>query len=209
VKLANKMDTNSEINALQIAFDQIVDDQTYKDGVKWGKPRSGHTEASIESHIQELENNLHVLSSNWQVSATEYWKLRILIHTHDTLKNQSIPGVPIHDSHSHATLARKFLARFLDDKDLLNMVQFHDELWALYRQFINRGEYNHSRLERLIRTIEDWRLFLLLCIIDNCTAGKNDDSIKWGLSEVGKYIDLNALDIKEEMITELFHQSRP
>ena len=64
----------------------------------------------------------------------EYWKLRLLVHTHDSFKAESKPGVAITDPRSHASLARAFLATHCDDPDLLAMVQFHDEPFALYRQ---------------------------------------------------------------------------
>ena len=40
--------------------------------------------------------------------------------------------MPITDPKSHASLARGFLATHCDDADLLAMLQYHDEPFALY-----------------------------------------------------------------------------
>jgi hypothetical protein len=61
-------------------------------------------------------------------------KLQILIHTHDTFKADAAEGVAIVDGRSHASLARQFLSGLCNDRDLLNMVQYHDEPRALWRQ---------------------------------------------------------------------------
>ena len=80
---------------------------------------------------------------------------------------------------SHASLARGFLAEFCDDADLLAMVQWHDEPFALYRGFCERGEIDAGRLEGLIRAIGDWDLFLGFCVVDGCTGGKSRDALRW------------------------------
>ncbi len=64
--------------------------------------------------------NLGVLRP--KLSEEEYWKLKLLIHTRDTFKGESQPGVSITDPRSHASLARAFLTTHCDDADLLAMV---------------------------------------------------------------------------------------
>ena len=161
----------------QSAFASITSDARYLANLDWGKPRRGHPEATVRAHIAELEANLEALRP--KLSKSDFWKLRLLIHTHDTFKADATPGVAITDPRSHASLARAFLAEFCDDADLLAMVQYHDEPFALYRQVEAKGRFNSERLDALIAAIEDWNLFLAFNLIDGCTAGKSREPLRW------------------------------
>ena len=121
----------------------------------------------------------------------------VLIHTHDSFKGESQPGVPITDPKSHASLARAFLADHCDDADLLAMVQYHDEPFALYRQFESKGKYNQHRFNALLKSIRDWNLFLAFNIIDGCTRGKSREPLHWLFREVAGKVDsqFTAADI--------------
>jgi|SRR5579884_919688 len=166
---------------MQQIFKKILKDPRYKANLDWGKPRNGHPEGTIRAHIAELERNLDALIP--EITEEQYWKLRVLIHTHDTFKADAKPGAAITDPESHASLARQFLAEYCQDSDLLNMVQYHDESFALWRHAQLRSKHYEERLERLLDTIEDWELFLLFNIIDGCTAGKDREPIRWFLDE--------------------------
>jgi hypothetical protein len=159
---------------------QIIRDPAYLRNIGYGVPRSGHPEGSVKAHIEELEANLETLKN--RVSEEEYWKLKFLIHVHDTFKAESAKGVSISDPRSHASLARESASRYTDDADLLNMVQYHDEGFALYRQYLTSKGHNpgyDERLTNLLHTIRDWDLFLIFNIIDGCTEGKDSDKIEW------------------------------
>src|SRR3569832_2019614 len=97
-------------------------DPRYQSNLEYGKPRSGHPEGKLKYHIAELEENLEKLVSRASrgISEEQYWKLKFLIHVHDTFKADAIPNEPITRPNSHASLAKKFAAEFIDDEDLLN-----------------------------------------------------------------------------------------
>jgi hypothetical protein len=158
------------LNALQA-------DPRYLRNLEWGEARPGHPEGTVRAHIAELERNLDALRS--KLSLNECWKLRLLIHTHDTLKGEADEGAPIAAPNSHASLARRFLADFSDDPDLLAMVQYHDEPFALWRQYESQGACNQDRLRSLLAGIHDWDLFLAFNIIDGCTEGKDRQPLYW------------------------------
>ncbi|QDT52081.1 hypothetical protein Pan44_00890 [Caulifigura coniformis] len=162
---------------------RIQGDPRYQSNLDWGKPRSGHPEGSVRAHIAELERNLNRLRP--RLTALEAAKLRVLIHTHDTFKGDAAEGVPITDPRSHASLARAFLQEYCDDPDLLAMVQWHDEPYALWRQWKHRHVLNSQRLEALISRISDWNLFLAFNLVDGCTDGKDRDCLHWFLGLVG------------------------
>lgn len=160
----------------------VMSDPRYLSNLDWGEPRRGHPEGTVRAHIVELERNLKRLRR--RLTAEECDKLRLLIHVHDTFKPEAKSGVPIVDPRSHGSLARAFLAEFCDDADLLAMVQFHDEPFALWQQVVSKGAYNPDRLNALLDGIEDWNLFLAFLIIDGCTAGKDRAGLRWFFGEV-------------------------
>ena len=175
---------------MQQIFAKITADPRYQRNLDWGEPRAGHPEGTVRAHIAELEQILEKVRP--KVSDENYWKLKILIHVHDTFKGEARQGVSISDPQSHASLARQFLAGYLrvegleqaEAEDLLNMVQYHDEGHALWRQFAERGRYNQERFAKLLETITDWNLFLWFVVIDGSTEGKGRESLEWFVNEV-------------------------
>lgn len=161
----------------QEIFNAIASDARYQRNLDWGEVRPGHPEGTVRAHIAELERNLDELRP--KLSETDYWRLKVLIHTHDTFKGEAQRGAPIMAPNSHASLARAFLAEFCDDADLLAMVQYHDEPFALWRQSRFKGRVNEERLAALLTNIRDWNLFLAFNIIDGCTEGKERDALRW------------------------------
>jgi hypothetical protein len=102
------------MNDYKEMLDSIMRDPRYQRNLDWGKARSGHPEGKVRAHIAELERNLEALRH--KLAETDYWRLRVLIHTHDTFKAEAQPGAPITSPNSHASLARVFLADFCDDR---------------------------------------------------------------------------------------------
>lgn len=165
------------MNEYERIFAGLTRDDRYLANLDWGQPRRGHPEGTVRAHIAELERNLDRLRP--RLTEEEAWKLRVLIHTHDTFKGEAKSGVPITHPRSHASLARAFLAEFCQDEDLLAMVQLHDEPYALYQQHLHRGSHNVARLEALLAAIRDWNLFSAFLLIDGCTEGKDRGTLQW------------------------------
>lgn len=171
-------------------FESLTHDPRYLAHLDWGEAREGHPEGTIRAHIEELERNLDQLRP--KLSEEECIKLKILIHTHDTFKSLAKPGVAITDDRSHASLARAFLAEFCNDADLLAMVQFHDEPYALWRQAESKnGPFNQVRFTGLLNAIQDWNLFLAFLLIDGCTEGKDRESLVWFFEQVDGKVPSN------------------
>ena len=169
------------------AFTAVVADPRYLSNLDWGEARPGHPEGTVRAHIAEIEPNLEALRP--KLTDEEYWKLKLLIHVHDSFKAESRPGVAITDPRSHASLARQFLATHCDDADLLAMVQYHDEPFALYRQVESKGKYNQDRFSALLKAIRDWDLFLAFNIIDGCTSGKSREPLYWLFRETAGKVE--------------------
>ena len=178
-------------------FQAVTGDECYARNVEWGEPRAGHPEGKIKAHIAELERN--AAAFRHRLSEDEFWKLRVLIHVHDTFKGEAREGARITDPHSHASLARRFLAGFTNDANLLSVVQFHDEPYALWRQVQHRHHYDQKRFDALLATIQGWDLFLAFLIVDGSTAGKSREPLHWFFHEVAGRVDsqFTAGDILE------------
>lgn len=161
-------------------------DPRYQRNIEYGEPRPGHPEGKVRFHIADLESNLEQLTRRG-ISPEEYWKLRFLIHVHDTFKAEAQKDVPILHPRSHASLAREYASQYTDDPDLLNMIQYHDQNYSLWRGYLHKGYYNKESFQRLIDTIQDWNLFLMFIIIDGRTQGKDISKLIWFINEVKKY----------------------
>lgn len=182
------------MNHYKSMFEAIIAHPKYAQGILYGKPRRGHSEGSVQLHIQELDQNLERMKQTVLLSPDEFWKLRVLIHVHDTFKKWATRDCPIDDVNSHATLARKFLSEFTADLDLLRMVQWHDENFALWKQFKKNDNYDHKRLEERTLKIEELDLFVMFTIIDGCTLSKMEladkerpDKLRWFVEELNTY----------------------
>jgi hypothetical protein len=157
---------------------RITADPRYQRNLAWGKPRSGHPEGTIAAHIRDLERNLDRLRG--KLADDEIAKLRILIHVHDTFKPDATDGVPIRHPRSHASLARAFLAEFTDDAELLDIVQYHDEPYALFlRARRGAAPADPARWAALKQRVRDWDLFLAFVLSDGSTAGKGQQPLIW------------------------------
>ena len=168
------------------ALTRLLADERYACHLDWGEPRHGHPEGSLRAHIADLEANARHLAP--LLSETDGWRLQLLIHAHDTFKPEAAQGARITDPHSHASLARAFLAEFCpDDADLLNMVQFHDEPYALWRQE-RHGKLDRARLDALFARLHDWDLFLAFLIVDGSTEGKGREPLHWFLGESARRV---------------------
>jgi hypothetical protein len=168
-------------------FDGLTRDERYLANLDWGQPRRGHPEGTVRAHIEELEQNLIRLRG--RLTDEESWKLRLLIHTHDSFKAEALAGVAISNPRSHASLARAFLAEFCQEEDLLAMVQLHDEPYALWKRQQHRASPDADRFEKLLAAIHDWNLFSAFLLIDGCTAGKDRGSLQWFFAEIAGRVE--------------------
>jgi hypothetical protein len=183
---------NEYADRLRQLFDSVLADPRYQRNLDWGEPRPGHPEGTVRAHIEELELNLGAIRPF--VTDETCWKLRILIHAHDTFKREATEGVAIADPRSHASRARAFLQEHGADDVLLMIAQYHDEPYALWRQFQNSGAYRLERFEHLLRSVTDWDLFRLFLLIDGTTDGKSEEPLTWFLNEVDGKVP-SALDL--------------
>lgn len=181
------MEIKNDAVKLQEIIAQIRADPQYQNNIEYGEPRPGHPEGKIKYHIADLESNLEQLIHRG-ISPEQYWKLKFLIHVHDTFKAEAERDVPPLHPRSHATLAREYASRYIADPDLLNMIQFHDQNYYLWVDHIENDSYDSEVFQHLIHTVQDWDLFLMFTIIDGRTRGKDISKLVWFIKEVNKYM---------------------
>lgn len=167
-------------------IDLIKADPRYQKNIEYGQPRDGHPEGKVKFHIADLEANLEILTEKG-VSNSDYWKLKFIIYVHDSFKAEAQKETPTTHPKNHASLAREYASRFTSDTDLLNMIQFHDENYCLWQEYLQTGSYDKARFNKILNVIKNWNLFLMFIIIDGCTEGKDLAKIPWFIEEVRKY----------------------
>lgn len=138
----------------------ILSDERYVRNVEYGAPRPGHAEGKVKLYIDELEANLEQFRTSGWVDEQQYWKLRVLIHVHDSFKAESKRNVAITDPDSHASIASRYLAQYTEDPDLLAICQYHDLGYAVYRKFKETGRIDEQRLDEVVSQISDIDLYL-------------------------------------------------
>ncbi|MBI5823486.1 MAG: hypothetical protein HZB18_05620 [Chloroflexi bacterium] len=167
-------------------IEKIKADPRYQRNIEYGEPRSGHPEGKVKFHIADLEANLELLREKMP-GEEEYWKLKFMIHVHDAFKAEAEKNSPTLHPRNHATLAREYASQFTGDADLLNMIQFHDENYKLWKEYSQTGSYDKQGFQNLLEAVKNWDLFLLFMIIDGCTRGKDYSKLGWFINEVKKY----------------------
>lgn len=160
---------------LEAAF---LRDPEFVRGLQWGVPRYGHPEGTIWRHILEVNQNIDALP----VTEEERRKLRLISWVHDTFKHLEHRGQPRDWKRHHSVFARNFLARYVDDEKLLNVVELHDEAyycWRLGHLYGKPGE-SERRLARIRERVGDyWQLYYLFFKCDTSTGDKNPAPLEW------------------------------
>jgi len=80
------------------------------------------------------------------------------------------------------------LSKYISDSDLLNIVQLHDEPFAIWKKHRYGGDHTES-FGRLVEMIKDWDLFLAFLIVDGCTDGKSTEPLNWFFAEIQDRIE--------------------
>ena len=150
-----------------------------QEGLLWGVPRYGHPEGEVYRHVKEVLDNINALPN---LSTADRRYLRLIAYIHDTFKYQEDKSPPRRWEQHHAVLAKRFLARFTEDQLLLTLVQYHDEVYYIWRDEVIFNEKIRAaqRLEHLLNRLEGAnQLYYLFFKCDTCTGDKNPAPIHW------------------------------
>ena len=157
---------------------QFFQNPEFQEGLFWGIPRFGHPEGKVIYHIREVLDNIDKLSIN----PVQRRQLRIVTFVHDTFKYREHRGTPRDWTKHHAVLAKLFLENYTDDQLLLDLTEFHDDAYYIWRtKFqLQDKQLGATRLEELYKRFDNnMQLYYLFFKCDTCTGDKNPAPLKW------------------------------
>jgi hypothetical protein len=162
----------------------VCADPEWQAGAAWGTPRPGHPEGSVAAHVAGVLANIDRLAT----SPAERGKLRFIALLHDACKVKVDESRARTGDNSHAVLARRMAERFTDDREVLEVIELHDEAYNSWRAFsqgrVRRAEERIRVLvERLGPALPLFRQFFRA---DNAVPGKEQEPLTWFESRAGK-----------------------
>ncbi len=158
--------------------ERLLDQPDIRRGLKWGQPRFGHPEGKVGLHVREVLDNL----DRMELCPDTRAMLRIVAIVHDAFKWQEPHTFPRNWNLHHGRLARLFLESLLDNHLLLDLVEWHDEGWYIWRYlFVEEKPWvAQHRLEALIRRFgAQIQTYYLFFKADTCTGDKLRSPIEW------------------------------
>ena len=158
---------------------QLLGLTEFRKGLFWGKPRFGHPEGMVVYHIKEVLDNIHKL----KVDNDTRERLRTIAYSHDTFKylEEKIGKGPDRSNH-HSVLARKFMEDYTTDKNLLDVIEYHDEAYYCWRlqHLYNRKEEGTARMNEMLSKLNgNIQLFYLFFKCDTRTGDKIQAPLHW------------------------------
>src|SRR5215216_415988 len=107
---------------------ELASDPAMLRGLAWGRPRPGHPEGSVGSHVADL------LTAITEPAGRRRDELRFLALVHDALKHRVRPDAAFSlDNDQHGVLARRFAERYTADRRVLCTLELHDEPYHIWR----------------------------------------------------------------------------
>lgn len=159
---------------------RIISDPEFIQGAGYGKPRSGHPEGQVVYHIREVLDNVDKMPKDYPYRK----ELRLIALIHDTFKYKVDHTKPKVGMNHHAMIARKFAEKFNLHKDLLDIIEWHDEAYNSWQEGSRRGNWYKAekRASELLRKLENddrFNLYLEFYSCDNRTGDKEQDNYDW------------------------------
>lgn len=150
------------------------------EGLAWGEPRAGHPEGAVGAHVADLLERL----DRERLEPADREVLRFITIVHDAFKNKVRQRLPRVGENHHAMRARRFAERFVDDERILAAIELHDRPYAIWRKMRKKGRLDEAALERMLKRIPDYALFLRFIELDGSAEGKRPEPIDWFREEL-------------------------
>ena len=157
----------------------ILQDKIFQKGALWGKPRRGHPEGKVIYHIREVLDNVEKVVEDDVMRR----QLRLITIIHDTFKFQEDTSSPRDWDKHHALIARNFAERFIDDDEILDIIELHDEAYYCWRweNKYSKPEIAKRRKQNLLDRIgkENMQLYYMFFKCDTQTGDKTQEPVAW------------------------------
>jgi hypothetical protein len=158
----------------------ITQDPDLLAGLGWGKPRAGHPEGGVGTHVRDLLEAIDQAGD----AGEDRLALRFVALVHDSFKYRVHEWLPKTGANHHAARARRFAERYTGDERVLGVIEQHDRPYALWRKMRRRGELDEGGFQAMMDGIPDPRLFLRFVELDGGTEGKKPEPIEWFRGEL-------------------------
>lgn len=156
---------------------KIYNDEEFKKGLSFGKPRPGHPEGQVMYHIEEVLENVEKYCDDDNREA-----LRLIAIIHDSFKHKVNYDKPRVGKNHHGYKARKFAQKYIDDGGILDIIQHHDEAYNAWSMGVRRGDWKGAkkRVRKLIELLGDnLELYTVFYRCDNETGDKTNECYNW------------------------------
>jgi hypothetical protein len=157
---------------------RIAADPDWLAGLDYGRPRRGHPEGAVRHHIADVLANVDDVA----LDEDDRRRLRLAALAHDTFKYRAPEstarvGTPGH----HGSLAARFLERIgVDDPELVEVVEWHDEAFAAWMGSRRNRTRAEGRARELVERLGPaLPLYLRFFRADNATEGKTPQPVEW------------------------------
>lgn len=158
---------------------QLLNHPQVQTGMMWGVPRYGHPEGEVYKHVREVFDNIDKLPT---LSAEVRRQLRLIALIHDTFKFKEQKTEPRNWIFHHAVLARRFMEQWTNDATLLNIIQYHDEAYYIWRDITIYKETERAarRMAHLLNRLNGSnQIYYIFFKCDSETGDKNPAPVKW------------------------------
>lgn len=165
----------------------IAADPEWLLGVEWGQPRPGHPEGKVVLHIRNVLHNIDRFCSN----SKDRTKLRLIGLIHDTFKYKRVQtnsNSLLRQSHGY--WARVFAERYINDVDILEVTELHDEAYKVFlllSQTDSRETAQRQAIELIRRLDHNLDLFMQFYLCDSRTGDKSTAHYEWFRDQIEKY----------------------
>jgi hypothetical protein len=160
---------------------EIASDPEWQEGVEWGEPRFGHWEGPVKYHIVDVLSNIETIS-HLESDTEERRKLRLIALIHDAFKYQVDETKPKIGTNHHAHIARRFAERYIDDPEILLIIETHDEAYNSWRlgHYKQRWQHAEERADHLLERLgPSLPLYVRFFYADSDTESKNPEPVAW------------------------------
>ncbi|MDO8553505.1 MAG: hypothetical protein Q7S22_01755 [Candidatus Micrarchaeota archaeon] len=179
---------------------KITNDPEWIVGAEWGEGieerKESHPEGKVKFHIKEVLDNVDKL----EIDKETREKLRLIAIVHDTFKYKVDVTKQITGENHHpivamqqwascrpkrqacAMLARRFTEKYVSDKEILDIIELHDEAFASWQKGNRDSKWDSAEaraLKLLDRLGNCIKLYLMFYKCDNETGGKKQDCYQW------------------------------
>lgn len=162
---------------------RILSDEDLRNGLEWGEPRSGHPEGKVILHVQQI---LGMIDAQ-EIKGDKREKLRLLAIIHDSFKERVNRKELSMGGKNHGSLAREFAQKYINDEDLLNMLELHDKPYSIWRTYKREGKFREVAFVHMIDRIKDIQLFLDFVKLDGGVKGKSSEPRDWFEDKLREY----------------------